>query len=205
MKIAINLFLFFILFVSFTNCKGEFNKEKQTQPEDSILIIDTITVNKSKLVLDQNKGIWYYNNKPFNGFSEKFNKNGKRIERLGFYNGKREGVAKTWSQNGALRVESYYSQNKLVGVYKSWWENGVLSLKVNYSNGLKQGEEKQWFPNGELSKLRQLIDGREDGLQKAWLANGKLYVNYEAKNGRIFGMKRANSCYKLENEKIVKK
>ncbi len=41
------------------------------------------------------------------------------------------------------------------------------------------------------------------GLQQAWLKNEKMYVNYEAKNGRIFGMRRANSCYKLENEDVV--
>ena len=41
-------------------------------------------------------------------------------------------------------------------------------------------------------------------MQKAWLKNGKLYVNYEAKNGRIFGMRRANACYKLEDEIIIR-
>ena len=48
------------------------------------------------------------------------------------------------------------------------------------------------------------MEGKEEGLQKAWLPNGTLYVNYEAKNGRIFGMLRANSCYKLENEVVVR-
>jgi len=42
-------------------------------------------------------------------------------------------------------------------------------------------------------------------MQKAWLKNGTLYVNYEAKNGRVFGMRRANSCYKLEDETILRK
>ena len=28
-------------------------------------------------------------------------------------------------------------------------------------------------------------------------------MNYEAKNGRVFGMKRANLCYQLKNEKIA--
>ena len=56
---------------------------------------------------------------------------------------------------------------------------------------------------GQLAKQRQLVDGHETGLQQAWLQNGTLYVNYEAKNGRVFGMQRANSCYKLEDEKII--
>ena len=71
-------------------------------------------------------------------------------------------------------------------------------------NGKMNGIAKEWYPTGELAKSRQLVDGKEDGLQKAWLQNGKLYVNYEAKNGRIFGMKRANSCYQLEDETVVR-
>lgn len=78
-------------------------------------------------------------------------------------------------------------------------------MHVNYVDGKKEGEEKQFYSNGEISKLRWLERGKESGLQKAWLPNGKLYVNYEAKNGRVFGLMRANACYKLENEKVVKK
>ena len=141
--------------------------------------INSVEVSKKDLVLNQIEGKW-------------------------FVNGKREGVARRWSENGVLRVESTYHQNKLVGVYKSWWENGVLAEESNYVNGLKQGEEKQWYATGQLSKIRQLVEGKEEGLQKAWLPNGPLYVNYEAKNGRIFGMLRANSCYKLEDEVVVR-
>ena len=68
-----------------------------------------------------------------------------------------------------------------------------------------QGVSKEWFSNGQLSKLRNLVDGKENGFQKAWLQNGKLYVNYEAKNGRIFGMRRANSCVRLEDEVVIRK
>lgn len=46
------------------------------------------------------------------------------------------------------------------------------------------------------------MNGREEGMQKAWRENGKIYNNYEAKNGRIFGLKRANLCYELENEEV---
>jgi len=56
-----------------------------------------------------------------------------------------------------------------------------------------------------LNKSRNFVDGKEHYFQKAWLANGKLNVNYEAKNGCIFGMRRANSCYRLEDEVIIRK
>jgi antitoxin component YwqK of YwqJK toxin-antitoxin module len=45
--------------------------------------------------------------------------------------------------------------------------------------------------------------GKEAGMQRAWRQNGKIYNNYEVKNGRIFGLKRANLCYGLDDEKII--
>jgi antitoxin component YwqK of YwqJK toxin-antitoxin module len=69
-------------------------------------------------------------------------------------------------------------------------------------NGQRHGLQKIWFLNGQLAKRKNLNEGKEEGLQQAWLENGTLYVNYEAKNGRIFGMNRANLCYKLKNEKV---
>ncbi|MGS0524987.1 toxin-antitoxin system YwqK family antitoxin [Zobellia nedashkovskayae] len=83
-------------------------------------------------------------------------------------------------------------------------ENGTLSEESHYVNGVLHGEQKYWYATGEISKVRNLVEGKEEGMQKAWLQNGKLYVNYEAKNGRIFGMKRVNSCYKLQDEVVIR-
>jgi antitoxin component YwqK of YwqJK toxin-antitoxin module len=201
----VNLLLLISLLLFFTNCKKETDQVNDTPIVYSLRIIDTIKVDKSELTLNQNEGKWYYKNEPFYGFSQKFHQNGQLAEQHGFYKGKREGIAKKWSENGVLRIESCYNQNRLIGVYKSWWESGVLAQEANYVDGLLNGVEKKWYPTGQLSKFRNLVDGKEDGIQKAWLENGKLYVNYEAKNGRVFGMRRANSCYKLEDEKVVKK
>lgn len=171
---------------------------------EEVFVVSFKVIDKKELILNQLEGTWYFNGRPYNGYSLKSYPYGQTEERLGYYKGKREGVARRWSENGVLRVESHYHQNKLVGEYKTWWENGALAEESYYVNGLQQGEEKQWYPNGIPSKLRQLRDGKEVGLQKGWLQNGTLYVNYEVKNGRIFGMKRANLCYQLENEIVVR-
>lgn len=167
------------------------------------ITIDTTEVLKEELVLNQLEGAWYYKDQLYSGYSLRFYPNDTLAERLGYYNGKREGIAQKWSENGALRIESFYRNNRLDTVYKTWWENGVLAAQSHYEDGVKQGVEKEWYATGQLSKERQLVDGQENGLQKAWLENGKLYVNYEARNGRIFGMRRANSCYKLKNEIVT--
>ena len=197
-----------VLFLSIFNCKeNSVGKQKDMEvsfPKDESMAIDSVMVSKNQLVLNQNQGIWYYHKKPFNGYSVKFYPNGIMQEKLGFFKGKRQGIAKRWSENGVLRTECFYNQNKLMGVYKSFWENGALSQEAYYENGVQQGIEKQWYPDGQLAKLRHIVDGNEQGMQQAWLKNGTLYVNYEAKNGRVFGLLRSNLCYQLKNEIVIK-
>jgi len=196
---------FAVIFSGCNHKPGTIGNVENTQVlVEKAIVVDDVLIAKSELYLNQNQGIWYYNNKPFNGYSVKFYPNGILEEKLGYYYGKREGVARRWSENGVLRVESFYNQNKMVGVYKSWWENGVLSEESTYVNGTKQGVEKQWHSNGKLAKLRHIVEGNESGMQQAWLKNGTLYINYEAKNGRVFGLLRSNLCYQLKNEVVIK-
>jgi len=196
------LFFFSLAFLTY-GCTTKTKKSLQTINIE--LNIKNVEVLKNSLVLDGNKGIWYYNNKPYSGYSVKYHKNDTLMERIGFYKGKKQGVAKSWFRNGVLRMESHYEQNKLVGSYKAWWNNKVLALESHYESGKLQGVQKRWHYTGVLAKKRNLEQGKENGMQQAWLKNGKMYVNYEAKNGRIFGMRRANSCYQLENEVVVAK
>lgn len=204
MKSRLFLLATFVVCTSCTETLWTKKSDASVLVEEPSIVIDTIEVLKEALVLNQLEGTWYYNNKPFSGYSMKYHSNDTLGERLGYDKGKREGIAKKWSENGVLRIESYYKHNRLDSVYKTWWENGVLSSQSIYVNGVKQGMENEWYPTGQLAKERQLVNGNENGLQKAWLQNGKLYVNYEAKNGRIFGMRKANSCYKLEDENIIR-
>lgn len=199
MKIPQLLFLLSLLILS---CNTKISKGVEVNSEEKP--ISELEVLKKELVLNGNEGNWYYNEKCFNGYAVRYHENGTLFQRVGFYNGKKEGVANIWFSNGVLKVESHYNKNMLVGSYKSWWDNGVLASETNYVEGKKQGVERYWFSNGKISKKRNLLNDKEEGLQQAWLENGKLYVNYEAKNGRIFGMRRANSCYKLEDEVIIR-
>lgn len=198
----IRFYLLLLLPILFFNCKNE-STEKSTNLE-KIIQIENIEVLKDSLKLDGNKGVWFYKKQPFSGYSIRYYKNNVILEKVGFYNGKKQGIAKTWFSNGVLKTAFHYKKNMLVGSYKAWWSNGVLQSEVTYVNGKLQGVEQKWFSSGTLAKKRNLLEGKENGLQQAWLKNGALYVNYEAKNGRIFGLRRANSCYNLESEKVIR-
>jgi len=169
------------------------------------VIINDFQVNKAETILHPNEGKWYFQNTPLNGYAVEFYENGQIKERIGYYDGKKQGIAKFWYEDGSLAKESYYEKNQLNGTIKSWWPDGALSTVSNYQKGKRHGEQKVWYANGQLSRKTMIKEGIEDGLQQAWLENGKIYVNYEAKNGRVFGLKRANMCYKLKNEIVETK
>lgn len=199
MKQNIIIFLLPILWFSACNENSQCLEEKKTV----LTVIPNIEVLKDSIELNGNEGNWYYRNKLFNGYSVKYYPNNNLQQKVGFLNGKKVGVARVWHSNGALKLQSNYNDNTLIGSYKSWWDNGNLASESSYQNGKIEGISKEWYRNGVLAKSRNLSKGQEVGLQQAWLNNGTLYVNYEAKDGRIFGMRRANSCYKLENEVVI--
>ncbi|WP_144894896.1 toxin-antitoxin system YwqK family antitoxin [Lutibacter sp. Hel_I_33_5] len=195
------LFFNFILLISCSNKSTSKNLDENIDV-NTIKIID-FKVDKKELRLDQNKGVWFYQNVPFNGFAISYFDNNQLKEKTGFYNGKRQGIVKKWFSSGNIKLEYFYNQNRIEGLYKSWWDNGQKSSELIYTNGVQNGIEKKWYPSGKIAKIRNVLNGKENGLQKAWLENGKLYVNYEAKNGRVYGLRRANKCYQLKNEKLV--
>ena len=186
-------FLFVCILIGVTGCQG-------TSKVELVKHIPRIEVDKKELVLNQLEGRWYYNNERFNGFAISYHKNGIKAESIGYYEGKKEGIAKKWFDTNAPQKESHYKANKLVGTTKSWWPNGMLSSESHYVDGTRHGIQKRWHANGQLSMQMTIVNGKEEGLQQAWLENGKIYVNYEAKNGRTFGLRKAKLCYELEDE-----
>ena len=197
--------IFLLFTVVFFGCNTP-SKEKlvATKATISITEIENNIVDKKHIKLIPAKGQWYYKDLPFNGYAVSYYENATLAEKTVFFNGKREGKSYSYFSDGTIKKEALYKKNKLDGVKLTYFDNGVLASESNYINGKKHGVQKIWFSDGQLAKKVNLNQGMEDGLQQAWLESGKLYVNYEAKNGRIFGMRRANSCYKLENEVVIR-
>jgi len=164
--------------------------------------ISDFQVDKTELELHPLQGKWYYAQKAFNGFAVSYYPNGQLASSIGYFDGKKQGVAKVWYTDGSLAKQSDYIENQLNGNLKSWWPDGTLGAESNYKNSVRHGVQKKWFASGQLARKTTYKDGFENGLQQAWLENGKIYVNYEARNGRVFGMKRTNLCYQLTDENV---
>ena len=165
--------------------------------------LESIVVPKDSTRLIPSLGLVYYKKEAFTGTTELYNENNILIESIRYLSGRRNGFYKKWFSDGSISYESRYVKGKQQGKTLSWWRNGNLRSEANFENAIAHGLQKQWYESGAKFKEIQLNMGKEEGLQKSWRENGKIYNNYEAKDGRIFGLKRANLCFSLDNEQIV--
>jgi antitoxin component YwqK of YwqJK toxin-antitoxin module len=73
--------------------------------------------------------------------------------------GKKEGVYKSYRENGQLLHICNYFDDKLNGEFKSYWEDGELFEIINYVNDKIEGEYKAYWGNGELCYKNYYING----------------------------------------------
>ena len=128
-------------------------------------------------------------------------------QKFGVIEGKKEGAKWSYYPDGSPKFVENYKDNRLHGAVKRWGiqDKYQLLAHLQYSEGKLDGLQKKWYTTGELHKVLNMKAGKEEGMQRAYRKNGALYANYEARNGRIFGLKRSNLCYELDNEQIVYK
>lgn len=178
------------------------NTQKPTDQSTTSLPIPDQRINKSDLVFQRQGGIWTLTGQSYSGYVQDYYANGKLKELFAVVDGLKQGKATTWFPDGHQKVVEHYHRGKIHGEKKIWSpnENHQLVAHFNYYLGKTHGVQKKWYPTGEVFKIMNINMGREEGLQQAFRKNGDLFANYEAKNGRIFGLKRSNLCYEVDNE-----
>ena len=203
MKFLISSLLTLCLLSCSSNPSPDFSIEK-TEDNAPEFIIPSIEVEVDKLDFNFQNSTWTQDSIPFSGYAvEKYSDN-QIFQKIGIFNGKKEGRTQVWHPNGFLKSEAFYKNGKLNGTYRTWAQDPPDQLigHLNYKNGKAHGLQKKWYSSGAIYKILRLNMGKEEGLQQAFRPNGVLYANYEARNGRIYGLKKAALCYELENEII---
>ena len=100
---------------------------------------------------------------------------------------KMSGVFKSYYKgviNGELANEIIIKDGKANGIAKVYHENGNLEAETEYNNGKKNGIRKEYDENGKLKLESEYKDGKENGIRKEYDENGKLeheayYINGE--------------------------
>lgn len=164
--------------------------------------------NRDEVMYDTKTSLWMNSDSSkLTGYVLEFFDQGDLFKKFMVVNGKKEGEQITYFSDGRIKFLEHFHENKMHGEVNRWsMDNGyALVAQLNYSNGKLNGKQMKWYATGEIHKVMHLKEGKEDGLQQAFRKNGALYANYEAKNGRVFGLKRSNLCYELDNEEIIYK
>ncbi|MEN9898888.1 MAG: hypothetical protein RLZZ66_2537 [Pseudomonadota bacterium] len=72
---------------------------------------------------------------PFTGMFEGYYRTGYKKAEIHFKNGKQEGVAKLWHENGQLSNEANFRNGKLDGLSTEWLKNGKKSKERFFNDG----------------------------------------------------------------------
>lgn len=77
----------------------------------------------------------------------------------------KNGLYKTWRDDGSKFDEYAYRDGNTHGVYKIWWDNNNKCMRGNYVDNLEEGLREYWNYDGSYDKVIYIKDGRQCPLQ----------------------------------------
>jgi len=126
----------------------------------------------------KNKKLIYSNN-VLNGILTRWYRNSNYESRSNYKDGKLDGQALMFDENGNIISEENYSNDTLDGKYTQWFSSGKMKIKGNYKKGYFSGRWLYYNLTGEIIGTGNYTMG--NGIQKAWYPNGKIMreINYQ--------------------------
>lgn len=159
------------------------------EPDPSLLILENTNAGLRSI-----KGLRYYEGVLLTGTVVSTNAEGERLEAIPYVDGRKEGYAKAWYENGVLKDERLYAEGKRKGLHLGWWPDGSMRFTYLFKDDLHEGAAYEWHLNGTLTKAFNYMNGKEVGNQKMWRADGELRANYVVKDGRRYGLMGSKPC-----------
>jgi antitoxin component YwqK of YwqJK toxin-antitoxin module len=111
-----------------------------------------------------------------------FDSAGLPLSRGQYEAGLLEGIQIINQESGA-RTEAPYRRGKREGVERTWFDNGRLAVESPWVDGVQEGSVVFYFEDGSLQASIPFYRGRIEGVQKAWHANGRLQAEETFRNG----------------------
>ena len=196
------IFSFFVL--SYGYAQPQSFELDPTNGKDSINIIDFqglkqgrwITFGRSKpntcyqLTSKVEEGKYTDNKK--NGIWKEYFCNGNTKNKITFQNGRPDGYAIMYHENGKISEEGTWKINKWVGNYKLYYDNGQVQQEFTFNNGGKrEGPQKYYYEDGTTQIEGNWRAGKESGIIKEYYPNGdvKKEVNYNNGDADVASIK----------------
>ncbi len=112
--------------------------------------------------------------------------NSNMKNKLTFINGRPDGYAIMYHENGKISEEGNWKANRWVGNYKLYHENGQVQHEFAFSAaGKRDGPQKYYYDNGQVAVEGNFANGKESGLIKEYYENGDTKAEKNFADGNV--------------------
>lgn len=170
----------------------------QLAGKDTINIIDVAGKKQGPWIIfgkDKNEPCYKPEQKAEEGKFKENRKTGEWVEyfcsgipksKVTFVNGRPDGYAITYHDNGKVSEEGIWKNNRWVGNYKMFYENGNVQHDFVFNEGGKrEGIQKYYHENKELAIEGNFKNGKEAGTIKEYHENGDLKATKAFNEGNV--------------------
>ena len=137
----------------------------------------------------------YADNKK-NGIWKEYFCNGNTKNKITFQNGRPDGYAIMYHENGKISEEGTWKTNKWVGNYKLYYDNGNVQQEFTFNpGGKREGAQKYYYEDGTTQIEGNWASGKESGVVTEYYPNGdvKKTVNYNNGDADVASIKTFDS------------
>lgn len=144
--------LFGLLIITGCNGKGGMKKNAQAQA-DTVTVPDTGYTGIKKYMSGQLlvKEVTFKNGVR-EGLMKSFYQDGKVRQTFWYHNGLREDSARWFYQEGPVFRSTPYKKDTIDGIQKQYYKNGKVKAKIGYIKGLRTPYIEEFDKNGKLVK-----------------------------------------------------
>ena len=112
--------------------------------------------------------------------------NGNMKNKLTFTNGRPDGYAQMFHENGKISEEGMWKNSRWVGSYKLYYDNGQVQHEFVFSpTGKREGNQKYFYDNGQLAIEGSFVNGKESGVIKEYYENGDIKAEKNYADGNV--------------------
>lgn len=107
-------------------------------------------------------------NQKHHGLYTQWYANAQKQEEGNYIHGVKDGVWKTWHEDGNPASEKFFTAGRKNGVFTEWHPNGQMKSKGAYVNDLEEGLWETWTDAGQPFTQTMWRGGRKNGVDKEW-------------------------------------
>jgi len=112
--------------------------------------------------------------------------NGNMKNQLTFQNGRPDGYAIMYNENGKISEEGNWKSNRWTGAYKLYYENGQVQHQFVFNaSGKREGAQTYFYENGQVAVQGNFVNGKEAGVIKEFHENGDLKAEKTFNDGAV--------------------